>query len=143
LLTSETINLLDSGVNGDFVEMGSLSRVVVDVGLVEFVDAAHVGLQGKGRAHATESTLLREKRPVHDSAHGHVRPIPHTQLLQLSPFILFKRASAHLLCRVQLEVSVEGLSLGRAVEAASFGGECWESRVLKVHHLLFSLLFLG
>ena len=100
--------------------MGTFSGVAVDVGLIKFVDAAHVRLEGEGAAHRSHSALLREKISIDDGAHGHVRPISHTQLLQIPSLVLFKSSSPHLFSRMNRHVSVKSLCLSSAIKTASF-----------------------
>ena len=98
--------------------MGAFSGVVVNVSLVQFVNAAHVRLKSEGTAHQAHAALLREKASVNHSAHRHVGAISHTQLLQIAPLILFKRTCTHLFSGVDLHVRVECLVLSGAVKAA-------------------------
>ena len=119
-----------------FVEEGALTWVIVDVSLVERVDATHVSLEGESRAHVAHTLVLREHIALNDGAHGHVGAIVHRELLKLAAFILLECASTHFLCRVADQVLIEGRGLLSTGEAACLRGVSREAFVLDVDHLI-------
>ena len=69
---SEAVNFLNASMHANFVEVGALARIIVNIGLVQSVNLAHVRLEGERGAVAVQSLVLRENVPLDDCAHGHV-----------------------------------------------------------------------
>ena len=124
-----------------FVKEGALTRVIVDVNLVELVDATHVSLECEGGAHVAHALLLRAHIAFNDRTHGHVRAIVDRELLQLPALILLECTSTHLFGRVTNQVFIQSRCLLGAGETASLRGVPCEALVFDVHHFLSSSLF--
>ena len=137
-LHSESINLLDASVNTLLVKEDALTRIIQVIRLVESVNAAHVGLEGEGGAIATHTLMLRENVVIDHGTHGHVGSVLNGLHLKGSSLIRFESSSAHLLCGMSLEVSIECGRLSGALEAAAtVTDELGHALVFNLDHLFF------
>lgn len=127
-------------MNAFFVCVGALAGVIVDVGLVEVAKTAHGALQGEGGAVAIKALVLRENVSLNHCAHGHVRPVLHTQLLKLALLVNLESTSSHLLSGMDLHVFVEGRGLHVARETPCLTSPSLHAFVSVVDH---GLVFFG